>query len=277
MRQLPLSLSAALLLMTALIATAQVGTDASVVYVHVTATNSRGQYVTRMLKEHFKILEDNKQQDIVFFSSDDDRISAGILVDARGDMKDRIKAVATSALTAGRNPQDQIFLAEPGENPFNDAVYQGVNKVLQLRNDRRALVLFTDRSNPGSYSFSKVKDVLRDQDVQLYAITFSQQGETPTDRNVDVLRDLAQLSGGNSFSPNSIASVENIYKNIASALRNQYVIGYRPTNQAKDGKWRKIKITAEFVDEKKKVHKLTVRAKPGYYAPTVAGSSAAKN
>jgi len=262
--------------MPALIATAQIGTDASLVYVRVTATTSRGQYVTQMRKEFFKILEDNKQQDIVFFSANDDRISTGVLVDARGDMKDRIKAIATSALTAGGHPQDQFFFAEPGEKAFNDALYQGLTKVLQLRNDKRSLVLFTDKNNL-SYSFSKVKDLLRDQDVQLYTIALSQQGETSTDRNVDVLRDLAQLSGGDSFSPYSIASVEGIYKKIALDLRKQYVIGYRPTNQAKDGKWRKIKITAEFVDDQKKVRKIRVRAKPGYYAPTVAGSSAAKN
>jgi len=259
--------------MTVLIATAQVGTDASVVYVHVTASDIQGRYITQLHKEHFKIQEDGKPQDIVYFSPTDSLISVGMLVDAHAEVSDRIKATATAAfLTKDSSPQDQLFVAELGNTALNDAIYEGLNKVLQLRNNKRALVLFTDRADPGAYRFAKVKELLRDQDVQLYAIAVSQSGT-----GADVLRDVAELSGGNSFFPSSIASVENIYKKIAADLRNQYVIGYRPTNQAQDGKWRKIKVSVEFKDAKQKAHKLRTRAKPGYYAPTVAGSSAAKN
>jgi Ca-activated chloride channel homolog len=269
LRQLPALLAASLV--TASIATAQVGTDPSLVYVHVSATNNRGQYITELRKEHFKILEDDKLQEIVYFSPKDVAISVGIVVDARGDVKDRIKATATAAfLTKDSSPQDQLFVAEPGDTPLNDALIQGLNKVLQLRNNTRALILFTDRTNTGSYPFSKIKELLRDQDVQFYAIATSQP-------EADVLRDLAQLSGGNSYFPSSIASVEGIYKKIALELRNQYVIGYRPTNKTQDGKWRKIKVSVELKDVKQKVHKFITRVKPGYYAPTVAGSSSAKN
>src|SRR5215510_13279438 len=80
-----------------------------------------------------------------------------------------------------------------------------------------------------------------------------------------LLRDLAAISGGNSFFPNSITNLENICRTIATELKYQYVIGYQSTNTAKDGEWRKIKVTAEYPN-----NKLTVRAKAGYYGPTEA-------
>lgn len=273
------ALLAALIVMTAGIATAQTttATDPSLVYVRVTVTNSRGHYITALPKEAFKIFEDGKVQDTVYFSSKDVSISTGILVDARADTKDRIKTTAAAAFTRNAGPQDLVFLAEPGDIPLNDAVYQALNRVLQLRNRSRALILFTDRTNPGAHPFSKARELLRDQDVQFYAIAVTQPGETPGGNNWDILRDLAQSSGGNSFFPSSIASVENVYKGLASGLRNQYVIGYRPTNETKDGKWRKIKVTVEHRDANKKVQNFAIRAKPGYYAPTVAGSATAKD
>ena len=70
------------------------------------------------------------------------------------------------------------------------------------------------------------------------------------------------MSGGNSFFPNSVYNLENICRNIALELKYQYVLGYRSTNAARDGEWRKIKVTAEYPN-----NKLTVRARPGYYGP----------
>jgi VWFA-related protein len=83
-----------------------------------------------------------------------------------------------------------------------------------------------------------------------------------------LLRDLAAISGGNSFFPSSVYNLENICRNIATELKFQYVLGYHSTNQAKDGEWRKIKVSAEYPN-----NKLTVRAKQGYYAPNQAASN----
>src|SRR5262245_52712162 len=96
--------------------TAQVGsaTDPSLVYLRVAVMDSYGRFITGLGKESFKLLEDSKLQDTVYFSNDDDSISVGILVDARPDLKDQIKAVALTAVTRYKRPLDELFFSERG-------------------------------------------------------------------------------------------------------------------------------------------------------------------
>jgi Ca-activated chloride channel family protein len=133
------------------------------------------------------------------------------------------------------------------------------------------LVLFTSRSAPGAYSFAKVRDRLNELDIQLYVTAVQISSDVSGDSDRQTLRELAERSGGNAFFPSSIYEQADISKKIMAQLKNQYLMGYRSTNRASDGKWRKIKITGEVRDNTtKKVTKLTLRAKPGYYAPTAA-------
>jgi Ca-activated chloride channel family protein len=83
----------------------------------------------------------------------------------------------------------------------------------------------------------------------------------------DVLTNLAETSGGNAFFPVSTIAVPDIYRMIGADLRNQYLLGYRPTNHATDGKWRKIKVSAQHIDRGKK-SEYAVRTRTGYYAPS---------
>jgi Ca-activated chloride channel homolog len=261
-------------------AIAQIQTDPSLVYVHVAAIDRTGRYVTGLAQQNFKLVEDKAPQDIAYFSAKDDPISVGIMADVRGgSAKDAVRATASSVLMKDRNPGDEFFLIESADRTLNDSVYQGLNNLLQLaKNTRRALVLFTNRDYLTALSFSKVKEVLRDQDIQLYVVGVPEPGDTLDQEGRDLLRDIAELSGGNAFFPRIESQIESLLRTLALELRNQYVIGYRPTNSATDGKWRKIKVTGEFPDPKKnKVHKFTIRAKPGYYAPTVAAASSTKN
>ena len=265
----------AVLVVTAGFATAQIAADPNLVYLHVRVIdNVRGRPVRGISAEQFKVLEDDKLQNIVYFSPNDDApLAVGILIDLHGDEKARIKE-AVDTLTQTLSRQDQIFMAETGKTQLNDAVYQNINKLLQLPNNRRALVLISDRSDPDGYVFSKVKELVRGQSIQFYSIVTSQSGISSTDHRGDILRELSEISGGTSYFPTSIFELRDISKKIAVELKNQYVIGYRPTNQAKDGKWRKIKVTADVPDNKNKVQRLAGRTRSGYYAPE---SYSAKN
>jgi hypothetical protein len=72
----------------------------------------------------------------------------------------------------------------------------------------------------------------------------------------------------------AVRDLEGVSQKILQELRHGYRIGYRPTNTVEDGKWRKVKVTVEYVDIKKnKVMKLNVRAKDGYYAPISAAAA----
>jgi hypothetical protein len=90
------------------------------------------------------------------------------------------------------------------------------------------------------------------------------------------LRTFSKETGGFAFFPRFYGEFPSIYGQISQALRNQYMLTYHPTNQAKDGKFRKIKVELvnpennerlRIVDQKGKPIKYSIIAKNGYTAP----------
>jgi Ca-activated chloride channel family protein len=276
-----------------------ISVDVDLVLATVTVTDRNGRFVTGLEKENFKIAEDKVPQDIVYFSSEDIPLSVGIILDVSGSMKDKLKTAVEAAITfmKGGSPDDEYFLVEFADKPTEiedftndisklqsrflfskakgrtalyDAVYRGLSKLEQGNNQKRALLLITDgEDNRSRYTFSNVREFVKEKDVQMYAIGITNGwADSSAEQGRALLRDLAAISGGNSFFPSSVYNLENICRNIATELKFQYVLGYHSTNQAKDGEWRKIKVSAEYPN-----NKLTVRAKQGYYAPNQAASN----
>jgi Ca-activated chloride channel family protein len=268
--------------------------DVDVVLATVTVTDRTGRFVTGLEKENFKISEDKVPQEISYFSSEDIPLSVGIILDVSGSMKDKLKTAVEAAITfmKGGSPDDEYFLVEFADKPTEiedftndiaklqskfltskakgrtalyDAVYRGLAKLEEGNNQKRALLLITDgEDNRSRYTFSNVREFVKEKDVQMYAIGITNGwADSSAEQGRALLRDLAAISGGNSFFPSSVYNLENICRNIATELKYQYVLGYRSTNRAKDGEWRKIKVSAEYPN-----NKLTVRSKQGYYAQT---------
>jgi Ca-activated chloride channel family protein len=267
--------SAALLcfvLLTASVVSAldQVGNDPSLVYVRVSVSDPEGRSIVGLRAEHFNISEDKTPQQIVSLAHRDIPISAAVMLDVRGQVKDNLKSVATS-FRSGGNPANQLFLAEFGDKPLNEGVLEGLNNLVQQgRNPARVFVLLTDRLNAGRSSFSKVKEALKEHDVQFFVIGLAERRDQVLDQEQDVFRDLAKTSGGQAFFPSSVVQVGRIFNTIEVELRHQYVIGYRPANPVEDGKWRKITVTAAVPDPpRSKPKALIARAKSGYYSRLV--------
>src|SRR5215467_10322850 len=136
-------------------------------------------------------------------------------------------------------------------------------------NKRRALLLITDgEDNHSRYSFADIKEFAKERDVQIFAIgivsPFGELNRGGTGRAI--IEDLVQVTGGRAFFPDSVYELEDICNKIAVELKNQYLVGYRSTNEAKDGKWRKIRLK---VNPPKGTSNLSVRGKSGYYAETL--------
>jgi VWFA-related protein len=89
------------------------------------------------------------------------------------------------------------------------------------------------------------------------------------------LNEFSRLTGGRAYSPMFDGQIPGIMQEVAAMLRSQYSLGYTPTNQARDGKYRKIKVEVvgpdgaplEVQDQKHKKLKLVVYARQGYTAP----------
>lgn len=273
--------------------------DVDLVLTTVTVTDRTGRYVTGLEKENFTLTEDKVPQDLLYVSSEDIPLSVGIILDVSGSMKDKLKTAVEAAITfmKGGSPDDEYFLVEFADKPLEtaaftndieklrnrfmfskakgrtalyDAVYMGLTRLEEGNNAKRALLLITDgEDNRSRYTFSNVKEFVKEKDVQMYAIGITNGfADAEAEQGRALLRDLAAISGGASFFPSSVYNLENICKTIATELKYQYVLGYRSTNPTKDGNWRKIKVTAEYPN-----NKLTVRAKPGYYAPAAPASN----
>ena len=159
-----------------------------------------------------------------------------------------------------------------GSTALYDAVYLGLNKLKHSNNPKKALLLITDgEDNRSRYSLGDVRSFVREQDVQLYAIGIL---DPATGAGRDALVQLTDITGGRAFFPGSAYEMSDICKKIAAELKNQYVIGYRSTNTAKDGAWRKIRVKVA-TPKGKDIASLSVRHKLGYYATS--GDDAADN
>jgi len=281
--------------------------DVDLVLVNATVTDPQNRYVTGLEKEHFQIWEDKLEQKIEYFSAEDVEISLGVIFDVSGSMKDKISTARDAAVTFLKtgNPEDEYFLVEFSSRPevaedfttdvsrlqnrliftpakgmtaMYDSVYLGLEKLREGKNPKKALLLITDgEDNRSRYTFSNVREFVKEQDVQIYAIGIvddfnSQLGSGHTGRAM--IEELSDLTGGRAFFPDSVYDLEDICTKIAVELKNQYVIGYSSTNVAKDGKWRKLRLKT---NPPKGLPRLSVRAKSGYYAPLADAASTGKN
>jgi len=279
--------------------------DVDLTLVNATVTDTLNRYVSGLEQEHFQIWEDKFEQKIEYFSSEDVPMSLGMIFDVSGSMKDKISTARDAAVTFLKtgNPDDEYFLVEFANRPevasdftsdisklqskiiftpakgmtaMYDAVYVGLEKLKTGTNPKKALLLITDgEDNRSRYTFQNVKDFVKEQDVQIYAIGITDEWNSQLSAGRTgraMLEELADLTGGRAFFPDSVYELEDICTKIAIELKNQYVIGYHSTNQAKDGKWRKLRLK---VNPPKGIQHLNVKSKAGYYAPMADAAAAA--
>jgi Ca-activated chloride channel homolog len=275
--------------------------DVDLVLVNATVSDPQGRMVTGLERENFQLWEDKIEQKIDSFSAEDTPLSIGLIFDSTGSMSDKISTARDAAVTFLKtgNPEDEYFLVTfsqdarlaedfttdisrlqnrllfspaKGLTPLFDAVYMGLDKMKSAGNQRKALLLITDgEDNHSRYSFGEIKELARERDVQIFAIGIVNPfGELSMGRSGRaIIEDLVQITGGRAFFPDSVYELEDICSKIAVELKNQYALGYHSTNEAKDGKWRKIRLK---VNPPKGISGLSVRGKSGYYAE---GSKAA--
>src|SRR5271154_1501561 len=271
--------------------------DVDMVLVPVTITDPLNRLVTGLDRENFNLFEGKDQQEIKTFSSEDAPVSIGVIFDMSGSMGSKIdrarEAVIEFFKTA--NPQDEFFMITFADKPEEiadftnsvddiqgrlvytvpkgrtallDAIYLGVSKMRQAKYPKKALLIISDGGdNHSRYTEGEIRSMVKEADILIYAIgIYDHYFPTEEERlGPALLSDVTELTGGRAFTidnPNDLADVST---KIGIELRNQYVIGYRPKNPARDGKWRKIKVK---LLPPKGLPPLRVYAKTGYYAPT---------
>ncbi len=279
---------------------ANIRVDKTLVLVNVTVTTPLNQIVTGLRKEHFRIFEDKVEQTITEFSAEDAPLSVGLVFDVSGSMGAKLhkarEAAAEFFKTA--NPEDEFFLITFSDRPrlvvpftheveeiqnqlaftqskgrtaLLDALYMAIHHMKKARNPRRAILVISDGGdNSSRYTQSEIRNLVREADVQIYAIgifePLASRGRTPEElAGPTLLSQLAEQTGGRHFPVENINDLPDIAAKIGIELRNQYVLGYTPTNQAKDGKYRRIRVQ---LVQPKGLPPLRAYYRTGYYAPS---------
>ena len=271
--------------------------DVNLVLIPVTITDPMNRLVTGLEKDNFELFDEDKKQVIQDFSSEDSPISMGVIFDVSGSMGDKMEKAREAVVEFFRtaNPDDEFFMISFSDRPqvlsdftqsieeiqgkllytipkgrtaLLDAIYLGLDNMRRARHQKKALLIISDGGdNHSRYTLGEIKSIVREADVQVYAIgIFSSNPATMEERmGPQTLSEITDLTGGRTFTienPNELADVAT---KIGIELRNQYVLGYRPTNAAHDGKWRKVKVK---LNPPKGLPPLRVYAKSGYYAPS---------
>jgi len=270
--------------------------DVDLVLVPVTITDPLNRLVTGLDRENFQLFEGNAPQEIKTFSSEDAPVSLGVIFDSSGSMSskmDRAKdAVVEFFKTA--NPQDEFFMITFSDEPEEvtdftssvdeiqnklvfavprrrtallDAIYMGVTKMRQAKYAKKALLIISDGGdNHSRYTENEIKSLVKEADVMIYAIGIYDRYASAMEERLgpQLLSDITELTGGRAFTIDNPNDLGDVATKIGVELRNQYVLGYRPSKIVRDGKWRKIKVK---LLPPKGLPPLRVYARTGYYAP----------
>ena len=274
--------------------------DVDLALINVTVTDPYNRLVTGLDPDNFRVYEDNIEQEVVTFSSEDVPISIGVIFDFSGSMANKISKAREAALQFFKtaNPQDEFFLvsfneraeltsaftnsiedlqsrmmltAPKGRTALLDAIYLGLSQMRGAHNGKRALLILSDGGdNHSRYNESDIKRLVKEADTQLYAIgifdPLGYRNRTPEELNgPSLLGEVTEMTGGRVFAVENLNELPDIASKIGMELRNQYVLGYRPSNKAHDARWRKIKIKLRAP---KGLPPLNVYSKTGYYAPS---------
>jgi Ca-activated chloride channel homolog len=163
-----------------------------------------------------------------------------------------------------------LSLSAKGRTALLDAIYLGLSEMRSARNAKRALLIISDGGdNHSRYRENDIKRLAREADTQLYAVgifdPLEYRSRTLEELNgPSLLSEVTELTGGRVFDVQNVNELPDIATKIGAELRNQYILGYRPSNKSHDARWRKIKVKLRAP---KGLPPLSVYAKTGYYAP----------
>jgi Ca-activated chloride channel family protein len=276
---------------------ARIRVDVNLVLVPATVTDPMNRLVTGLEKENFEIYDNNVGQVIKSFSTQDSPVTIGVIFDLSGSMTSKFARArkALSEFLRTSNPQDEFFVVGFNDRPavivdytsdvddvearmvmlkpenrtaLIDAIYLGVDKLKQAKYERKAILIISDGGdNRSRYTEGELRRVVRESDVQIYSIGIFDQYAPTTEEQMGpmLLTDICDMTGGRMFRVLDMADLGDIASRISAELRNEYVIGYRPSEVKQDGNWRKLKIR---LVPPPGLPTLTVHNRQGYYAPS---------
>jgi len=270
------------------------------VVLHVTITNDAGQFVGDLKKSDFRVLENKVEQNISVFSREDVPVTMGLVIDNSGSMREKREQVNSAAMTFVKtsNPQDEAFVvnfndeyyldtdgdftSDPkdlnnalsridtrGSTALYDAVIGSLDHLKKGHKDKHVLLVVTDGDDDASRkTLADTMKAAEQSNAAIYAIGVFSADDRKNDKKMvrkstRELKELADVTGGMAYFPETLDDVKPICEQVARDIRNQYTVGYYPTNASKDGTFRPVQVQLVASEGH---GKLSVRTRTGYYA-----------
>jgi Ca-activated chloride channel family protein len=272
--------------------------DVTRVQLLFTVSDKKGRFVTDLNKSDFEVSESKKSQNIIEFSAETDLpLRLAILIDTSNSIRERFKFQQEAATdfinTVLRPRQDKAIIVSfdtaaelvadltddteklasavrglraGGGTALYDAIFFACrDKLMQDQpayKFRRAMVILSDgEDNQSRWSREQALEMAHKADVVVYTVS-TNITRIPTEGD-KVLKFFAQETGGLAFFPFQSRDLAQSFENIANELRHQYNVLYRPEPLKVDGLYHSVDIKVKNRKD------LIVRARHGYYAPTV--------
>ena len=262
------------------------------VVLHATVMDQKQRLVSGLRQNDFTVFEDGRPMAITSFHQEDIPVAIGIVIDNSGSMRDKRQKVNQAAINLVRasNPQDELFVVN-----FNDEYYLDQDFTSDINRLREglehiesrggtalydAVVASADHLAKGARLERKVLLVVTDGEDNASQESLEQCARRlqdlsgPTVYSIGILGDdreahrakraltvLAAQTGGVAYFPKDLNEVDNISRQVAHDIRNQYTIGYKPIDPNRPG-YRKVNVEAHAPGYKH----LVVRTRSGYYA-----------
>jgi Ca-activated chloride channel family protein len=269
----------------------RVNTD--LVILNITVTDAAGQYVPGLRRSDFIIFEDGKEipaQLISSFTVHDSPFASVVLLDTSSSMDVRLSLARSAAIrfldrlreedvaavykfdskvervqdfSTGRDLAPMAFgLRANGMTRLNDAIVDAAKALGDRRELRKAIVILSDGRDTSSKANSdKAIESALGIGATIYAVDMSASGAgSNNQQSAAVLKNFAEKSGGRFVGTPGGPALRDAFANIADELGHQYTIAYRPLNQTRDGKWRKLEVRISRPE-------LMVRTRKAYRAP----------
>jgi Ca-activated chloride channel homolog len=249
--------------------------NVDLVQVAVTVTDAMSHPVTGLTKEDFAIYENGVQQQVFHFSSEDGPISVGLILDFSKSMTNKVQTerAAVEEFFRNANPEDDYFvvtvsakprliatstksvqtiesalgqIAPDGGTALLDAIYLGANQMRHAVYSRHALVIISDGGeNNSRYHLREIKAMIRESDIQIYAIGLFDTALFKTYEEYmgrKWLGEITDATGGRTLPLDNLSMLPEAAATISWQLRNQYVLGYKPADATARPGRRRIKI-----------------------------------
>ncbi len=270
--------------------------DTSLVLIPVTVNDPLNRPVTGLEKENFRIFDDKAEQTITQFAMDDEPVAVGLVFDTSGSMGEKLRTsrlAAKAFFRTSNEDDDEYFLVQFDDSPrlvvpmtkdaggieskllyskskgstaLLDALLLALHEMRKSKKRKKALLVISDGGdNHSRYTTSEAQRIIRESDVLIYAIGVFGGGATAEEfGGPQLLAKIAEGTGGRLYEAVT-PDLPDIASKIGVDLRNRYILGYSPQNQARDGKYHRVDVR---LVPPRGLPKLVAHWRTGYFAPS---------